>query len=79
MPRHFLNIFIDCSRVQSLPIYEVERQLVTDVGRIHGVVSSAVQAKVIQAVKKNTTISRGAKRAILESLSRKISSRGRKG
>ena len=71
--------FIDCSRVQSLPIHEVEKQLVADISRIHGVVSDAVQAKVIRAVKENVTISRGKKKAILESLSRKMSSQGGKG
>lgn len=70
--------FIDCSRVLSLPIYEVERQLVADISRIHGVVSDAVQAKVIQAVRKNTTISGGKKKAILENLSRKMSPQGGK-
>ena len=61
--------FIDCSRIGSLPIYEVERQLIADVGRIKGVLSAAVQAKVLEAVKNNARMSPREKKMVLGCLS----------
>jgi hypothetical protein len=68
--------FIDCSRLLSLPTYEVERQLVADVGRVKGVISDAIQAKVLEAVRKNRVMSPRKKKMILEQLLSKTPRRG---
>jgi len=60
--------FLDCTRVYSTPAQEIERQLLSDIGRIQGEIAPEDRPAVVGAIRKSKLIERRVKATLLSSL-----------
>ncbi len=74
----FLRVdsFLDCTRTYSIPAQEIERQLVTELGRIQGEIAPKDRQAVVEAIRRSTLIERRVKAVLLASLDPTMKDKG---